>query len=176
MRPASPPPITPTRAISFGLAWRARTAVEWRARTHRAERVNRGSLMIASDANDPRLASLLEAHLVRDGVSVFLTGAGISAESGIPTFRGSEGYWTVGSENYTPMEMATRAMFDRAPAEVWSWYLYRFGICAHCEPNPAHRSIAALERALGDGMGLITQNVDGLHQRAGSTPARTFAI
>jgi NAD-dependent deacetylase len=127
------------------------------------------------ELTDPKLASLLGTAR-RQGVVLFLTGAGISAESGIPTFRGSEGYWSIGSENYTPMEMATRAMFDRAPAEVWSWYLYRFGICAHCEPNDAHRAIAELERTMGDGMGLITQNVDGLHQRAGSSEARTYAI
>jgi NAD-dependent deacetylase len=132
--------------------------------------------MIASDANDPTLVSLLDTRQVREGLVVFLTGAGISAESGIPTFRGSEGYWTIGSVNTTPTDMATRAMFERAPDQVWCWYLWRVDACRSCEPNSAHRAIAELERRRGDGMGLITQNVDGLHQRAGSTDKRSFAI
>ena len=111
-----------------------------------------------------------------DGTLLILTGAGISAESGIPTFRGRDGFWTVGSVNYTPMEMATRAMFRRAPEEVWAWYLARFDACRAAEPNAAHYAIAALERHYGDRMTLVTQNIDGLHQRAGSSDARTLAI
>lgn len=60
-----------------------------------------------------------------DGRITVLTGAGISAESGIPTFRGPEGYWTVGSQVYQPQEMATFHMFTLLPDEVWKWYLYR---------------------------------------------------
>ena len=67
-----------------------------------------------------RLSSLLGS-----GNLVVLTGAGISAESGIPTFRGKEGYWVAGSREYQPQEMATRAMFTRDPEAVWAWYLYR---------------------------------------------------
>jgi len=119
---------------------------------------------------------LLSAWRARQGRLVVLTGAGISAESGIPTFRGKEGYWTVGSTNYTPMEMATRAMFAESPEQVWAWYLWRFAACASAEPNDGHRAIVNLERALGERMALVTQNVDGLHQRAGSTEARTYAI
>jgi NAD-dependent deacetylase len=107
---------------------------------------------------------------------VVLTGAGISAESGIPTFRGKDGYWTVGSTHYTPMQMATRAMFDEAPEQVWAWYLWRFSVCVKAEPNAGHRAIVSLEKALGDRMALVTQNVDGLHQRAGSSSARTYPI
>ena len=65
-----------------------------------------------------------------DGRITVLTGAGISAESGIPTFRGPEGYWTVGSQVYQPQEMATIRMFNHQPDEVWKWYLYRMGVCA----------------------------------------------
>ncbi|HEY3593863.1 MAG TPA: Sir2 family NAD-dependent protein deacetylase, partial [Polyangiaceae bacterium] len=72
------------------------------------------------------LSALLDARAA--GPVVFLTGAGISAESGIPTFRGKDGYWTIGSSHYTPMQMATLEMFERSPSEVWSWYLYRVGI------------------------------------------------
>ena len=110
------------------------------------------------------------------GLVVFLTGAGISAESGIPTFRGPDGYWRVGSKNYHPEELATRSSFDRDPELVWSWYLYRRAVCLGAEPNPAHRAIHDLETALGDRFLLVTQNVDGLHQRAGSTRERTYAI
>merc|ERR1719274_488015 len=60
---------------------------------------------------------------------VVLTGAGVSAESGIPTFRGSDGFWTVGSENYTPQELATFEMFNKHPEELWKWYHMRWSIC-----------------------------------------------
>jgi NAD-dependent deacetylase len=105
-----------------------------------------------------------------------LTGAGISAESGIPTFRGPEGYWTVGSREYHPQEMATLAMFLQSPEEVWRWYLYRAGVCRAAAPNPGHRAVARLEALLGERFTLITQNVDGLHLRAGNSPGRTFQI
>src|SRR5512138_4021579 len=123
---------------------------------------------------EQRLAELLEGVRARRGSVVVLTGAGVSAESGIPTFRGAEGFWVVGSRNYMPQEMATHAMFERDPQEVWRWYLYRFGVCARVEPNPAHHALAALDRALGDRFTLVTQNIDGLHLRAGATPERTY--
>ena len=111
-----------------------------------------------------------------DGRITVLTGAGISAESGIPTFRGPEGYWTVGSQVYQPQEMATFSMFTLQPDEVWKWYLYRMGVCARAEPNPGHLALAEMERRFGDRFTLLTQNVDGLHLRAGNTLARTFQI
>jgi NAD-dependent deacetylase len=123
---------------------------------------------------EPELRKLLDE--ARGGYVTVLTGAGISAESGIPTFRGTEGYWVVGSRNYMPQEMATHAMFEHAPEEVWRWYLYRFGVCRHAEPNPGHRALVALEQALGDRFHLVTQNIDGLHRRAGSSEARTSCI
>ena len=107
---------------------------------------------------------------------VVLTGAGISAESGIPTFRGKEGYWTVGATEYHPQEMATHAMFLRQPDEVWSWYLYRRTVCRAAEPNPGHRAVVQMEHLLGRRFLLITQNVDGLHLRAGNSPERTYQI
>jgi NAD-dependent deacetylase len=123
---------------------------------------------------EPKLAAILEDVRARGGNVVVLTGAGISAESGIPTFRGAEGYWVVGSRNYMPQEMATNEMFQRAPEEVWRWYLYRFGVCKDALPNPGHAALVALERALGDRFTLVTQNIDGLHRRAGSQ--RVFCI
>ncbi|MBN1849258.1 MAG: RNA polymerase subunit sigma [Deltaproteobacteria bacterium] len=111
-----------------------------------------------------------------NGRLTVLTGAGISAESGIPTFRGPEGYWTVGSREYRPEEMATYAMFSRDPWEVWAWYLYRRTVCKNAKPNAGHMAIAEMERIFEDHFRLITQNVDGLHLKAGNTEGRTFQI
>lgn len=109
---------------------------------------------------DPRLPPLLRES---ERIAV-LTGAGISAESGIPTFRDAmAGLWA----EYRPEELATRAGFRRDPALVWGWYRARRQAIAAALPNPGHRALAALETRC-PGLTLITQNVDGLHQRAGS--------
>lgn len=105
-----------------------------------------------------------------------LTGAGVSAESGIPTFRGLEGYWTLGSKEYQPQEIGAWHMFEKEPDAVWLWYLYRRGVCHQAAPNAGHTALVALEQHLGDRFTLITQNVDGLHLRAGNSLARTFQI
>lgn len=127
-----------------------------------------------------QIPSALRARLARvipEGQQVtVLTGAGVSAESGIPTFRGPEGYWQVGSAHYKPQEIGTLRMFRQAPAEVWKWYLFRRSVCEAAEPNAGHRAIVDLEALLGDRFGLITQNVDGLHLRAGNSRARTFHV
>ncbi len=94
---------------------------------------------------------------------VVLTGAGISAESGIPTFRGKDGLW----KKYSPHELATPEAFSRNPKLVWEWYDWRRQLIAKAQPNEAHSTLAELEGKLKD-FWLITQNVDGLHQRAGS--------
>jgi NAD-dependent deacetylase len=103
------------------------------------------------------------------GLAIALTGAGISAESGIPTFRGKEGYWTIGAREYHPQELATLHAFRAMPWDVWGWYLYRRGVCRAAAPNPAHAALVSWERALGERFALVTQNVDGLHRRAGSS-------
>ena len=118
---------------------------------------------------------LMETIQQRDPITV-LTGAGISAESGIPTFRGPEGFWTVGSKEYHPQEMATFAMFNQNPDAVWVWYLYRMGMCKKAAPNAGHTALASLEKHLQDRFTLITQNVDNLHIRAGNSLGRTFQI
>lgn len=92
-----------------------------------------------------------------------LTGAGISAESGIPTFRGSGGLW----RNFRPEDLATPEAFDRHPATVWEWYRWRRELIGQAEPNAGHRALVALEQRTPE-FTLITQNVDGLHDRAGS--------
>ncbi|HVK83523.1 MAG TPA: Sir2 family NAD-dependent protein deacetylase [Kofleriaceae bacterium] len=116
------------------------------------------------------------AALARPGRVLALTGAGVSAESGIPTFRGKEGYWTVGAREYHPQELATHAAFEAMPWQVWAWYLYRRGVCRRAAPNAGHVALVELARALPDRFALITQNVDGLHRRAGSPDASTFPI
>jgi NAD-dependent deacetylase len=127
-------------------------------------------------ALEPRLREILDEVRESGGRVVALTGAGISAESGIPTFRGQDGFWVVGSRNYMPQEMATHAMFLMEPAEVWRWYLHRFGVVRHAAPNAGHEALVRLERALGDRFTLVTQNIDGLHRRAGASPERTYCI
>ena len=124
----------------------------------------------------PDLRDVLNTARGTPGPRVFLTGAGISAESGIPTFRGAEGFWRVGSVNYQPEELATYRAFSRMPAEIWAWYLYRRSMCQNAEPNPAHLALAELERDLRDDFLLITQNVDGLHLAAGNSLDRTYQI
>lgn len=123
---------------------------------------------------DARARSFLDE--ARDGHVLFLTGAGISAESGIPTFRGPEGYWTCGSASYEPMSLATQAAFRSKPDTVWAFYLYRRSVCLAAKPNVAHTSLVAVERALEGRFQLVTQNVDGLHYRVGHDPARIYAI
>jgi NAD-dependent deacetylase len=90
---------------------------------------------------------------------VALTGAGISAESGIPTFRGAAGLW----RRFRAEELATPQAFARDPQMVWEWYDWRRSLIAKAEPNPGHLALARLPK-----LTVITQNVDGLHRRAGS--------
>ncbi|WP_022669276.1 SIR2 family NAD-dependent protein deacylase [Desulfospira joergensenii] len=120
--------------------------------------------------------TLLKEFKDGEGRITVLTGAGISAESGIPTFRGPEGYWTVGSKEYRPEEMATLAMFTRDPWEVWAWYLYRWTVCKNAGPNAGHRAVVEMEKIFKNRFRLVTQNVDGLHLRAGNSRDRTFQI
>src|SRR3954470_9604030 len=94
---------------------------------------------------------------------VVFTGAGISAESGIPTFRGAGGLW----RNFRAEDLATPDAFARDPKLVWEWYDWRRGIVAGAEPNPGHFALSEWEARVPH-FTLITQNVDGLHVRAGS--------
>ena len=105
------------------------------------------------------IAALRSARLV-----AVLTGAGISAESGLATFRDAHtGLWS----RFDPRELATPSAFARNPQLVWDWYAWRRELAATAEPNAGHLALVALERRV-PGFALITQNVDGLHQRAGS--------
>ena len=105
----------------------------------------------------------LKARLARATAVTVLTGAGISADSGVPTFRGPEGLW----KDHRPEELASPEAFDRNPKLVWEWYNWRRELIATKRPNPAHAALVDLERKVPD-FWLITQNVDGLHPLAGS--------
>jgi NAD-dependent deacetylase len=94
---------------------------------------------------------------------VVLTGAGVSAESGVPTFRGEDGLW----KKFRPEELANFDAFMQNPKLVWEWYAFRKTIIASIEPNPGHYALADMEQIFPEFV-LITQNVDGLHRRAGS--------
>jgi NAD-dependent deacetylase len=112
------------------------------------------------------MAGLLDvkARLADATAVTVLTGAGISADSGVPTFRGAGGLW----RNFRAEDLATPEAFARDPRLVWEWYNWRRELIAAKRPNPAHDAVAAMERRFPR-FWLITQNVDGLHRDAGST-------
>jgi NAD-dependent deacetylase len=113
------------------------------------------------DASIP--TGIIDAFKRASRVAV-LTGAGISAESGVPTFREAQsGLWA----QYDPHELATPEAFAKDPRLVWAWYAWRRKLVAQAQPNPGHTALAELE-AISPRFSLITQNVDGLHRAAGS--------
>jgi NAD-dependent deacetylase len=101
-------------------------------------------------------------HLARAGRVTVLTGAGVSAASGVPTFRGAGGLW----RNRQAQQLATPEAFAHDPGLVWEWYAWRRQVISRCAPNAAHQTIARWSEA--PGFTLVTQNVDGLHERAGT--------
>jgi NAD-dependent deacetylase len=107
---------------------------------------------------------LARTHLASARHITVLTGAGISADSGVPTFRGANGLW----RNFRAEDLATPEAFERDPRLVWEWYNWRRELIATKQPNPAHIALVELERRRPDTFWLITQNVDGLHRTAGS--------
>jgi NAD-dependent deacetylase len=115
---------------------------------------------------------LREAHSI-----VILTGAGVSAESGVPTFRGSGGLWN----QFRAEDLATPEAFARDPRLVWEWYAWRRELVVQCHPNAAHVAMAQCALRRGD-VTIVTQNVDGLHARAareasgGSDPAAALPL
>ena len=111
---------------------------------------------------EPLVAALRRARHV-----AVLTGSGISAESGVPTFRDAQtGLWS----KYRPQDLATPEAFQRNPKLVWDWYAWRRELVSQAQPNAGHLALVELERRRPQ-FSLITQNVDGLHQRAGSRNA-----
>ena len=114
--------------------------------------------------------------LEQDKLITFLTGAGISAESGVPTYRGSDGIWVEGSRNYKPEEFGTLRFFKENPAEVWKFILYRKVSFRDVQPNAGHIALASIEKLLPNNFQVITQNIDRLHLKAGNSQAKVFEI
>jgi len=106
---------------------------------------------------------LIEEQIKKFRKIVFVTGAGISQESGIPTFRGKDGLW----KNHDAMKLATIDAFYENPKLVWEWYNERRMNVFQAQPNPGHRAIAELEKYAN--VVVLTQNIDGLHQKSGSS-------
>lgn len=109
------------------------------------------------------LSTMLRARLREAERVVAFTGAGVSAESGVPTFRGADGIWS----KFKPEELASMAAFMKNPDLVWEWYAHRRTIIGGVEPNAGHRALVKMER-LVSGFSVVTQNIDNLHRRAGS--------
>lgn len=131
------------------------------------------------------MSSTIFSEEIRDRIRIqlegnrkvsFLVGAGLSAESGIPTFRDKDGYWTSDSKNYTPQEIATKRMFDVNTNEVWRWFLYRMASMRDAKPNTGHIELSKIEGLLLDRFSLISQNVDGLHFKPESLVKNLFLI
>lgn len=110
-------------------------------------------------------AGVTPLHIDQDTFVLALTGAGVSAESGVPTFRDHNGLW----EQHRFEDVASPEGFEADPALVWRFYSQRREGAGKVQPNPGHHALATLESRLGDRFLLATQNVDGLHRRAGST-------
>jgi len=101
-------------------------------------------------------------------IFTFLTGAGISADSGIPTYRGIDGIWIKGTTFHKPEEFGTLKYFKENPEEVWQYSLFRKKMFESAKPNESHKQIVEIENLLNDKFHLITQNIDNLHRRAGT--------
>ena len=132
--------------------------------------VKRSSTAVLSDRTVRAIRNGVDAG----GNVVFVTGAGISAESGIGTYRGEDGLWTIGGAS--AMSKGTLAYFARYPEESWRWHLAQRAHVVEAEPNAAHHALAQAEEVLGDRFVLITQNIDLLHIRAGNSEERTIEV
>lgn len=110
-----------------------------------------------------QFSSKLQSLLIPSTRVVVFTGAGISAESGVPTFRGQDGLWN----EFRVEDLATPQAFAAHPKRVWEWYSWRRELISRIEPNMGHLAVARFEKFFSD-FCLVTQNVDGLHDRAGN--------
>lgn len=119
-------------------------------------------------ATDLEIVAVCRSYVVR---VLVITGAGVSAESGIPTFRGKDGYW----RNLDPIKLATPEAFARDPELVWQWYRERRKRIRNVQPNAGHEAIARLAQRADEFL-LVTQNVDDLHERAGVAKAEMVQI
>src|SRR3954451_20817132 len=117
---------------------------------------------------DLEIAAVYPSYVVR---VLVITGAGVSAESGIPTFRGKDGCW----RNLDPIKLATAEAFERDPELVWQWYYERREAIRNAQPNAAHEAVAKLAQRADEFL-LVTQNVDDLHERAGLAKEKIIQI
>jgi NAD-dependent deacetylase len=117
-----------------------------------------------------KLNNIIEEVLLKEKRNkfTFLTGAGISADSGIPTYRGSDGIWVKGTKHHKPEEFGTYKYFTEHQEEVWQYTLFRKKMIENAKPNESHKILASLEKILNDRFHLITQNIDNLHRRSGN--------
>ena len=116
------------------------------------------------------LKNIIEEVFIKEKKNkfTFLTGAGISSDSGIPTYRGSDGIWVKGTKFHKPEEFGTFKYFIKNPEEVWQYTLFRKQMLENAKPNESHKILAEIENELKERFQLITQNVDNLHRRAGN--------
>lgn len=117
-----------------------------------------------AETPSPEMIDRVRRAVASAEVVLVISGAGVSAESGVPTFRAPGGWW----RKLDPKKLATVAAFRTDPVTVWQWYEFRRGIVAGAAPNPGHIALSRLERS-GRRVAIVTQNVDDLHERAGST-------
>jgi len=149
----------------LGVRFRRRLAAAHHKQQHRAHKNCPASLQIAIIRNASRAVHFKHMLRISSTDRLFiLTGAGVSAESGIPTFRGAGGLW----RNYRFEEVASPHAWRRDPRLVWEFYSMRRRVASAARPNPGHLALADLERSLEDRLVLCTQNVDSLHEQAGS--------
>jgi NAD-dependent deacetylase len=126
-----------------------------------SSRTSRSETETATKANED--VALVRERLAKAKSVMVITGAGVSAESGIPTFRDEKGLW----KEFNPLDYATREAFKRDPVKVWKWYDARRVNMAQAKPNPAHVALAKMAKP-GRRVFIVTQNVDDLHEQAGS--------
>jgi len=118
---------------------------------------------------DSKIIEHVAVRLGRAQRVTVITGAGVSAASGVPTFRGKDGLW----KSYRPEKLATPEAFDKDPKLVWGWYQWRRQLISTCHPNRAHEVLAGWSHRFSE-FHLVTQNVDGLHDRAGTSDVIRF--
>lgn len=106
----------------------------------------------------------------------FLTGAGLSAASGIPTYRSTDGIWVKGTKYHKPEEFGTFKYFSKNQEEVWQFNLFRKGMFENAQPNDSHQLLVDIEQLIPEDFSIITQNIDGLHHRAGNSGTKIFEI
>lgn len=106
----------------------------------------------------------------------FLTGAGLSAASGIPTYRSTDGIWVKGTKYHKPEEFGTFKYFNKNQEEVWQFNLFRKGMFEKAQPNESHKLLVQIEELIPEYFSIITQNIDGLHHRAGNSGTKIFEI